>query len=133
MTTYNNLGPLTTVFTPPAACTQLVLVPSNLNFPQATLFEAQGCNQGDLEDAALCWPPATVSAPSPPLDGWGFYSPGLSCPSGYATACSAARNVGRSQTGFDFQFPLDEGESAAGCCPRYDMVTHVEVSSQRRA
>ena len=43
-----------------------------------------------LVDDADCWPKVAQNATTPPIDflGWGLYSPGLLCPSGYTTACS---------------------------------------------
>ena len=48
------------------------------------------------------------------LNGWGFYSPGIQCPSGYATSCVATEGV---VGGFNFQFGLLPSETAIGCCP----------------
>ncbi|KAI9694240.1 MAG: hypothetical protein M1820_009098 [Bogoriella megaspora] len=73
-----------------------------------------------------CWPPATQSSLTSLASlrtGAGFYSPGLLCPSGYTTACTAQ---GMNNTlvvqstlekPFNFQFPLLPDETAAGCCP----------------
>lgn len=80
---------------------------------------AQTCYDGDLIDDAACWPsspPKTASTPSATRRvAAGVYTPGLVCPESYATACSATAGV---QGGFGFQFGLEAGETAVGCCPR---------------
>ncbi|KAK8085668.1 hypothetical protein PG997_006939 [Apiospora hydei] len=50
------------------------------------------------------------------LGGWGFYSPGLVCPSGSTSACTKTAD-NPTDGGFTFQFPLTAGETAVGCCP----------------
>ncbi|KAB5578850.1 hypothetical protein GE09DRAFT_1262110 [Coniochaeta sp. 2T2.1] len=119
------LGPLTTVFTPPPACTVAVgqvdggLLGLGLlgggpagNFA----FLGQTCNAGQPADATTCWPaPSSGAPPAPsPLRGWGVYSPGIECPAGYATACSATAG---GTSGWPLQFQLTAGETAVGCCP----------------
>jgi len=120
-----NLGPLTTVFTPPPACTNAVGVVDGgllgigligggvLNVANL----GQACARGKGVDATSCWPPTSSGAPSKaaPLNGWGYYSPGVNCPAGYATACAATAG-GRSD--WPVQFRLNPGETAVGCCPR---------------
>ncbi|TPX16604.1 uncharacterized protein E0L32_012413, partial [Thyridium curvatum] len=120
-----NLGPLTTTFTPPASCSTAVLGCTSCTDG----WLAQSCgvntyNSQGVRDAAACWPPprADTVETGVAFNGWGFYSPGLHCPVGYTTACSATAGVGG---GFMFQFPLVPGETAYGCCPtgytcRYD-------------
>ncbi|KAB5549501.1 hypothetical protein GE09DRAFT_1174419 [Coniochaeta sp. 2T2.1] len=119
------LGPLTTVFTPPPACTVAVgqvdggLLGLGLlgggpagNFA----FLGQTCNTGQPADATTCWPATSSGAPPAPspLRGWGVYSPGIECPAGYATACSATAG---GTSGWPLQFQLTAGETAVGCCP----------------
>lgn len=110
------LGPLTTTWTPPPACTIPVAQCSNCTIG----YQAQTCYSGaEKQDEPTCWPPQTSGAVTraPPLMGWGLYSPGLVCPSGYATACSYD---GRKQTGnFNFLFRPQASETAIGCCPSY--------------
>ena len=114
------LGPLTTTYIAPGICSNYAEIPGN-----GESWQAQGCANGDVVDTSSCWPPALVSAPEPPYYGWGFYSPGLVCPSGYASACAAALNTDGSAasvpqtSSFGFQFPLIPGETAVGCCPKY--------------
>ena len=118
-TTRSVLGNLTTTFVPSSTCTFYAPMADSMGG-----FQGQGCNSGNsIVDASKCWPPATVSGPSPPLEGWGFYSPGLICPLGYVTACSSiSSSAGQpSPTSqgsyFPFEFPLIAGETALGCCP----------------
>ncbi|KAL1874215.1 hypothetical protein VTK73DRAFT_542 [Phialemonium thermophilum] len=121
-----NLGPLTTTFTPPAACT-IAVGQSNggllgLGLLGSTLRDVarlgQACDAGGPADATTCWPPTTsgVKVPDGALGGWGFYSPGLDCPAGHASACSATGGAGGS-SGWPVQFNLQDGETAIGCCP----------------
>ncbi|KAF2234144.1 hypothetical protein EV356DRAFT_181507 [Viridothelium virens] len=145
------LGPLTTTFTAPSSCSAVFSSPASDNLSEAPTSPVYSASQGircdvytlvenGVEDAEFlndnedCWPSA-MSSKSPgsysmeffvaTFDGWGFYSPGLLCPNGYTSACSAALlSNGVSSTiangqSFEFQFPLVPGETAVGCCPRY--------------
>ncbi|KAK4152980.1 hypothetical protein C8A00DRAFT_15763 [Chaetomidium leptoderma] len=107
------LGPLTTAWSMPDACT--VYVPACATCTKA--YRGQQCS-GKVagSDGADCWPPVTVrETPKPPFFGWGFYSPGLACPTGYTTACTAEYG---GRAGWDIQFTLVPGETAVGCCPQ---------------
>ncbi|KAK2596058.1 hypothetical protein N8I77_013566 [Diaporthe amygdali] len=108
----NVLGPLTTAFTAPQDCDFAAILGDSLTLA----YRAQTCVGERLEDVSTCWPQVTAAAPlnSPPFNGWGFYSPGISCPAGYTSACFATQG---SRTGWDMQFPMDVGETAVGCCP----------------
>ena len=134
------LGPLPTIFTPPPACAtavgfidsgplglgKLIGGPSISNIA----FLGQTCSRGKAIDATSCWPPVAsgVSAKSASLEGWGFYSPGVHCPAGYATACSATGGGGKA--GWDMQFQLQDGETAVGCCPRcVSMLSYAALDS----
>lgn len=118
MTVRTNLGPLTTAFTYPASCTNNVIQCSYC----LVAWQAQTCsdnpnNAAGVQDNANCWPPRTTASTfstGVALNGWGVYSPGLSCPVGYNTACSA---TGTTIGGFQFQFPVSGGETGIGCCP----------------
>ena len=136
------LGPLTTTFTRPSSCSLLYSV-SYANYDVTTTSDpvarqAVNCSpytysqtqvEAVLEDDVNCWPPVTGRIPNESglhiLTGWGLYSPGLICPDGYTTACSAALlNDGTPSTitqglSFGFQFDLLPAETAVGCCPRY--------------
>ena len=118
------LGPLTTTFTPPTACSTPVFrfPPGVLQASFQSASQAQTCSSSPgfqlLIDATTCWP-NHVSLPqsSISLHGAGYYSPGLICPVGYSTACTA---TGTGGSNFEYQFPLSVGdETAVGCCPRY--------------
>ncbi|KAI0380903.1 hypothetical protein F5Y04DRAFT_256208 [Hypomontagnella monticulosa] len=108
------LGPLTTTWPVPPACTVAVGACSTCNFG----WLGQTCaGSNTVQDATTCWPPRTSGAftPSQPLLAWGVYSPGIACPSGYRTACSYD---GAKQTGdFNFFFSPRASETAIGCCP----------------
>ncbi len=72
---------------------------------------------GSVEDDLSCWPPVLtqiVGTPRHPFLGLGFYSPGLACPTGYTTACTAEYGQ---RAGWDIQYPLVADETAIGCCP----------------
>ncbi|PMD22647.1 hypothetical protein NA56DRAFT_93305 [Hyaloscypha hepaticicola] len=108
------LGPLTTTYTPPLSCTVHVQAGGPTN-NQA--WQAQSCSgANENSDNPACWPPATVTAPSPvgTLATWGFYSPGLVCPIGMTTACYA---TGGGSSGWQVEFSLLPQETAVGCCP----------------
>ncbi|EAQ93823.1 hypothetical protein CHGG_02058 [Chaetomium globosum CBS 148.51] len=120
-----NLGPLTTTFTPPPECTAAVGAASNgladffgVGDAKDVAYLGQGCSRGKAFDATTCWPGTSKGAEEKgaPLYGWGFYSPGLHCPVGYATACSATGGSGGG-SGWPVQFKLRDGETAVGCCP----------------
>jgi hypothetical protein len=110
------LGPLTTTFTPSPACTVAVAACSTCN----SGWRAQSCYSANvMSDDRSCWPPRSAGAYERPVPvmGWGVYSPGLVCPSGYSTACSWD---GAKETGdFEFLFKPDASETAIGCCPTY--------------
>ncbi|KAF1957617.1 hypothetical protein CC80DRAFT_392581, partial [Byssothecium circinans] len=119
-----NLGPLTTAFALPSHCSRVAI--SGTNAIRGQTCRAKGT--GTAEDDTGCWPRATayptaaVGASS--VQGLGFYSPGVMCPTGYATACSqviatgaAPQVTGAPVPNFAFQFPLIAGETAIGCCP----------------
>lgn len=116
-----NLGPLTTTFTAPKRCTDAMHEPSAAPLGGAGRL-AQTCYNDHMIDDTACWPsPPTITkgvlsspTPTPPWAG-GVYTPGLVCPNAHTTACSATAGV---DGGFTFQFGLEPGETAMGCCPR---------------
>ncbi|KAL6696542.1 hypothetical protein J3F84DRAFT_299931 [Trichoderma pleuroticola] len=103
------LGPLTTTWTMPETCSIYLQG-----------FRGQSCNSmsggGRVQDNTACWPPVKpgIASPAWPFSGWGFYSPGVACPAGYTTACTAVYGQ-RAQ--WDIQFALVSSETAVGCCP----------------
>ncbi|KAK3335182.1 hypothetical protein B0T19DRAFT_2370 [Cercophora scortea] len=120
-----NLGPLTTTFVPPPACTVAVgagsggLLEGLLGAPADNIaYLGQTCFRGKPIEATTCWPSTSsgASSLSGSLGAWGFYSPGLLCPTGYATACSAIGGSG-GKSDWPVQFKLQDGETAVGCCP----------------
>ncbi|KAI1329386.1 hypothetical protein F5Y16DRAFT_397571 [Xylariaceae sp. FL0255] len=117
MPSRTNLGPLTTPFTYPSSCAIAVHDCSTCDdFWQAQTCTDNGFNSQGVQDNIDCWPSRanTDLSTGVALNGWGFYSPGLSCPVGYTTACGATASV---ESGFTFQYPLTAGETAIGCCP----------------
>ncbi|UKZ76498.1 hypothetical protein TrVFT333_004204 [Trichoderma virens FT-333] len=109
------LGPLTTTWTMPESCS--IYMPPCSTCDQG--FRGQSCNaisDGRVQDNTACWPPVKpgISSPGWPFVGWGFYSPGIACPAGYVTACTA---VYGQRPQWDTQFTLVSSETAVGCCP----------------
>lgn len=117
------LGPLTTTYTPPASCNVAVEQCSTC----INAWAAQTCfasttgssiNYG-VQDNPDCWPPRlddSILTPVPPFQGWGFYTPGVICPVGYTSACSATAG---GSSGWSVQYSMTAGETAVGCCPTY--------------
>ena len=138
------IGPLTTTFIPPSHCSELGIVRFPNDYNEMSAYLAQVGTVVSQDNYAtwdsLCWPsgsrilnPTTTSLWSV---SWGFYSPGLICPFGYTTACTSAPVTSNwrsvvSGGGFEFQNPLDPGETAAGCCPRYALLEHLASSPTR--
>ncbi|KAM7183000.1 proline-rich receptor-like protein kinase PERK2 [Rhypophila sp. PSN 637] len=115
------LGPLTTTFTPPPACTTVIGEFEGgflglFKNPKPFAFRGMSCSKGEPADATSCWPPISSGAPISQGPLKGIYSPGVECPVGYATACSATAG-GPKPTNWDMQFQLAAGETAVGCCP----------------
>jgi len=108
-----NLGPLTTTFTPPAACA--LAIQDCKTCTQARLGKSCDATNGPM-DVGSCWPGTSTGAP--PAPSGGFYSPGLACPAGHAVACTATGGSG-GNSGWPLQFKLGAEETAVGCCPSY--------------
>ncbi|KAI1395036.1 hypothetical protein F4819DRAFT_506218 [Hypoxylon fuscum] len=108
------LGPLTTTWTPPPACSIVVAACSACSGG----WQAQTCPGSNVvQDNPSCWPPRTsgASTPEQPFLAWGLYSPASICPYGYSTACSYN---GALETGdFNFYFQPKATETVIGCCP----------------
>ncbi|KAJ2966252.1 hypothetical protein NUW58_g10707 [Xylaria curta] len=85
-TTRTNLGPLTTA-TWTYTCTEVIQACGNCDNGWA----AQTCEGGVVTDNQNCWPPraTNVAATGGALAGWGVYSPGILCPSGYTSVAGA--------------------------------------------
>ncbi|KAK3899024.1 hypothetical protein C8A05DRAFT_18478 [Staphylotrichum tortipilum] len=106
------LGPMTTAWSPPAGCgVHLVTCPTCVDG-----YQAQQCIGDAPQDNSRCWPPVAsqVGPPKYPYFGWGYYSPGLACPTGYTAACTAKYGV---RPEWLIQFDMVPGETAIGCCP----------------
>lgn len=100
------LGYITELWTPPASCLSVEVYsttpPWNTGY-QGVTCTASGC----FYDSTDCWPPRTANAHHPTgafLRGWGFYSPGTVCPSGFTTAC--VTTYGQPVSGWPLQFTL---------------------------
>jgi hypothetical protein len=120
-----NVGPLTTVFTPPTAC----FTPAIESDADPSVFQAYYGNTciatgtgSTLVLAPSCYPPGTgiVFASYSTMP---FYSPGLSCPAGFTSACAVTRVEGETlpqstrSTDPNIWSMLEPGETAIACCP----------------
>ena len=94
-----NVGPLTTIFTPPASC--LSTVTSAMGSVSASDYSMFIGHWGGYAPGSRCYPASTV--PIPFLSNY-YYSPGI-CPSGYSAACP--------WTGTE----LPASVTASLCCP----------------
>lgn len=113
-----NLGPLTSTFTQPPECTTAIAEASG-GVVLGRLAQVCGAETGVVDTS--CWPSTGggVSHPSTDSFGWGFYSPGVVCPAGHTSACSATggpHSIVKSD--WPLQYTLSASETAVGCCPR---------------
>ncbi|ETS87022.1 hypothetical protein PFICI_00850 [Pestalotiopsis fici W106-1] len=110
----HNLGPLTVPFEAPASCIYNIAECDTCTRG----WRAQSCTFDGAYpvDDSACWPPRATYAPTtqPGFNGWGFYSPGTLCPSGYTPSCTKTNGL---DGGFPFQYDLVSSETAIGCCP----------------
>ncbi|KAK4188176.1 hypothetical protein QBC35DRAFT_496843 [Podospora australis] len=113
------LGPLTTAWAMPNECKVAVVNCATCEEG----FRGQQCvtdggapSTGRAQDHTTCWPPARSQAGKPtwPFVGWGYYSPGLACPTGYYEACTAIEGE---RPDWEIEFTLRPEETAVGCCP----------------
>ncbi|OKL61825.1 hypothetical protein UA08_02488 [Talaromyces atroroseus] len=130
------LGPLTTQFTAPIQCSQAYWLSNSAQYHDPYL--GQTCASVDGQITYIqdnnCLPPVTKSeiiaslvgassVLSTSYDYIGYYSPGISCPAGYATACAAqagSNGVQSTLSGFEsfgFVHTPSAYETAMGCCP----------------
>ncbi|KAJ5974530.1 hypothetical protein N7481_011740 [Penicillium waksmanii] len=115
----NNFGPLTTPFALPSSCAAAFL-PCELC---TVALKGQGCGPSYYTDDPECWPLRPLETQSPrPRFLQGFYSPGVSCPVGYTSACQVTHGGGG---GFTFDVPPSSSETAIGCCPSDFSCTNV--------
>ena len=129
-----NNGPLTTAFTAPATCSTAFVMLGLATDPAAVQWDAQ-C---DWVPPADCNPSGSViqsiisaqNNNAAAADVIVYHSPGLVCPSGWATVGAAAKlnPMSTSTSGaFNpsvplldvFMSALDPGETAILCCPRF--------------
>lgn len=108
-----NLGPLTTTFKPPPSCSFPVV--NQAVDPPFVAWLLQSCYTSTHATNDLACRPTPVASAHPGIE-WGYYSPGLICPSGWVHACSATAST---SSDFKFQFTPKGEETAVGCCPRY--------------
>ena len=127
------IGPLTTTFTPPSTCSKLFGIDSTYNpdvFVQAMTCTSIVYSHLNVTSAQIAYNPDCW--PSRPIAGGltyqsGIYSPGFICPKGYTSACSSTftgntmPSTSTQRNGYAFQYPLNLGETAVGCCPRYEV------------
>ncbi|KAH8772493.1 hypothetical protein F5883DRAFT_641863 [Diaporthe sp. PMI_573] len=108
------LGPLTATFTQPPECTTAVAQVSG-EVLLGRLAEVCGVETGVLDTA--CWPPTSFGVPGPSTEspGWGYYSPGIICPAGHTSACSATGGL-LGKKDWPMQYTLSDTETAVGCC-----------------
>ena len=132
-----NLGPLTTTFSLPSFCLDVILSGSDDQLPTKAVRGYQcttnlGSSDCYLMEYVRCWPPVDPLVPTQPgfdLGGGVFYSPGLICPSGYMEGCrleptatpsSSAGSFTKTSSvieNWQFQFDVERYETAIGCCP----------------
>jgi len=152
--TFQNLGPATAAFTPAPSCSasdrlKIGIISSGFPFLE---YNAQ-CSTTGYTD---CLPPSTTTtAPATTPTGYdgvlgtgSYYSPGLHCPSGWATVGLAARDENESLSFSGNMVPatttahrnyyhrgndatllanvLESSETMALCCPRYVIYIHLE-------
>lgn len=139
-----NLGPLTTQWTPPASCTVPILE-NACSATECTAYHGYMClyitssstdvfASGSLSSSTVsvfranskmtvdtaCFPPFTLDLSlsfESRLNGYGYYSPGLECPSGYTKSWLLAPD-GKGQRDWAPRVATAPGETVAGCCPR---------------
>nr|POE77823.1 hypothetical protein CFP56_09466 [Quercus suber] len=124
------LGPLTTVFTSPAFCLGNVAVATYPVDPYVWAFPNQQCvDETDFYFATKCWPslsfPVLVDM-GLSVAKWGYYSPGIACPSGYYSAGSATAS---GSSNFVPTYSITMGETAVGCCPESYTLAHGQCRS----
>lgn len=109
------LGPLTSTFTQPPQCTTAAAEISGQTL-LGQLAQVCGAEGGAIETS--CWPPTSGAGAGPAThtQGLGFYSPGISCPAGHTSACSATAGL-FGKTEWPLQYTLSASETAVGCCP----------------
>ena len=104
------LGPLTTQFVPPSGCGNCYVPEGDTDAIACTAFTS------DCANNQHCLPGS-----KPPTNWWGFYSPGLSCPSGWLTQPNTMSYGMKSQNMVEISWMVElmtADETAVICCPR---------------
>ncbi|KAK3949234.1 hypothetical protein QBC32DRAFT_349688 [Pseudoneurospora amorphoporcata] len=111
------LGPLTTTFTPPPECTQCYELAGGEKRGNTCRAYAEDCLG---IPRASCLPQASNAISDVELP-WGFFSPGLACPSGWTTAGPTISygQIEKDDVVGNIVNVLEAGETAGFCCPRY--------------
>ncbi|KAK3303655.1 uncharacterized protein B0T15DRAFT_401777 [Chaetomium strumarium] len=104
--TRNNIGPLTTIFTPQPDCGICFVGPT-----------AQVHNLCDAFSTDCQGSPRSCLPRSSQWSNWAFYSPGLLCPEGWTTATVVSSDMTDSVRALDIISLLTSDETAAFCCP----------------
>ncbi|KAL4961181.1 uncharacterized protein BDV14DRAFT_204031 [Aspergillus stella-maris] len=122
-------GPLTSVFTPPAACFQVVH--DGLSEGELYFVYGQSCSLASQSLSTLvkdpkCFPftPLLISSTGftiPASEEGPVYTPGQACPEGFTTACKITRGTQitpelLNPTLWPLWRLLGEGETGYGCC-----------------
>ncbi|KAK4234422.1 hypothetical protein C8A03DRAFT_18680, partial [Achaetomium macrosporum] len=104
--TRNNIGPLTTVFTPQPECGDCFIGPT-----------PQQYNLCDAYSTDCYGRPRPCLPSSSQWSKWAFYSPGLLCPAGWTTATVVSSDMTDSVRALNIISLLASEETAAFCCP----------------
>jgi hypothetical protein len=129
-----DLGPLTTVFTPPPDCTASTLFYGYVYGDyRYYLLRGQSCRSYETTMgfpplwAPSCWPSGMAQyIQSQDKIKIPYYSPGQSCPSGFTSACSMTKQEGDRLPPTDRYLwtVLSTNETAIVCCPTYVIYCH---------
>jgi hypothetical protein len=104
--TGNNLGPLTTIFTPPPGC-------------DVCYVEAKSAGRVCAVYSTDCHGPRPCMPGTFPWTFSDFYSPGLFCPSGWTTATVVSADMTDSIRASEVLSRMSHDETAAFCCPKW--------------
>ncbi|KAK4182132.1 hypothetical protein QBC35DRAFT_364068, partial [Podospora australis] len=104
-------GPLTTIWTPPGECDRVFS-----RYYESGTLGAQAYNY-DCDGPQSCYPSDAVNQHFILGHMYAFYSPGLSCPSGWSTAAIVSHGMKNLIEAQDILATLSTDETAAVCCP----------------
>ncbi|KAJ5980131.1 hypothetical protein N7481_007429 [Penicillium waksmanii] len=125
----SNFGPLTTIFSPPAWCSNERWIAHDSTQGGTLLRWGATCESGTIGFASECYPTGWTGSNASALSYKGF-SPGLACPSGFTGAASAS-HIEQSDHFVLSEYITDLGQHdlATACCPKnYDYNGHMCVS-----